>query len=651
MSLGTVTGPTRLRDLAADEFEDRYACDRFTATILSNRFRYIVSHISTHFRTHAFSPIVRDIADMVATLSGGPRIGYAMAAVSETIPLFFGSIPDAVRIALEEYGVERLVPGDVVFVNDYYRVGAHFNDACCIRPVFYRGEVVGAMTIRAHIMDVGGITPGGFSVSKRDTYEDGLRLPPMLLYSAGAPVRSTFQLLNDNSRLGSIVIPDLKTECQSLELGETMLLETIEKYGLDAYYGALRYTCDTSAEAMADALSALPDGQYEGEEWLDGDGLPDSPMYKIRLRIRKVGDRAEFDFRGSSGATRSALNCSWADIKTGMAIALKFLIDPRNPMTSGTFRNIDIVVPPDAPFNPSPPHACMFYNGVVMVLTNVIYKALNPVLGENAKATGWLNKDTPISLFRRPDGTQWWAMTDGTTVDAWGATKDGDGDSGQQQSAINLMFSGVEVSELNSPTLSLGSEYVPDSGGPGYHRGGAAVATDLLFESDFSYHFQHFHGRSPAGGGGVAGGGPGPMAGCWAFDSERFDFAADPFLLRRLDDAYRKADCLGGLIDPETRMPATHGEYVSYPHPRDYAAGSAIRLHQNGGGGWGDPLERDPERVRVDVRDGYVSIAGAAAQYGVVIIGDPDRHPEKLVIDVEATEQARQTRRSSSMNP
>src|SRR5580658_4002824 len=190
IELGRSTGDS-LRDMTGEEFELRYGSDRFTATVLANRFRYVVAHMSNQFRWHAFSTFIRDAADLCGTLSGPPSLGYPMAAVSETVPLFYGSIPDAIRIVLEEYGVDRLVPGDTLIVNDYFRVGTHLNDACCIRPVFHGGAIVGAVSIRAHLLDVGGSVFGGWSVTTRSTYQNGLRLPPMLLYSAGKPVPTT----------------------------------------------------------------------------------------------------------------------------------------------------------------------------------------------------------------------------------------------------------------------------------------------------------------------------------------------------------------------------------------------------------------------------------------------------------------------------
>ena len=136
------------------------------------------------YMTQAFSPFIRDGGDMAGMISGPADLGYPMISFSETNPLFYGSIPDAVPVALEEYGRDRLQPGDVILVNDYYRVGTHLNDACTIRPFFYEGELLGAITIKAHLADIGGSVMGGFELTKRTIYEDGLRLGPTLLYSA-----------------------------------------------------------------------------------------------------------------------------------------------------------------------------------------------------------------------------------------------------------------------------------------------------------------------------------------------------------------------------------------------------------------------------------------------------------------------------------
>jgi N-methylhydantoinase B len=638
------TAPVPIRELSDPDFRARYECDRFTATVLANRFRYVAQHMCSDLMTHAFSPIIRDSADLSGTLSGSPHSGFPMAAVSETLPLFYGSIPDAVRIALEEYGLERLVPGDMVMVNDYYRVGTHLNDVCNILPIFYQADLVGAVTIRAHMLDMGGRTMGGFESTKLNVYEDGLRLPPILLYSAGEPVPSTFKLLHDNTRFASLIIPDLRTMFHALKLGEGLVVETIDKYGLDAYMGAIRYVNDASAETMASALGALPDGVYEAEERLDGDGLADSQEYSVRVRIEKRGTRAEFDLRGSSAATRTAVNCSWADVKSAVAIALKFLIDPKNPVTSGTLRDVDIVLSPDTLVNPSPPHCCQFYWEPVLAIINAIFKALTPIVGADA----WASSDWGGILHRAegrtPDGTPW-SSPGGASggSGAWGATKDADGDSSQQMIFLNMMSSGVETSELSEPFVLLRNEYVTDTAGPGRYRGGAANVRDARCLYDGAHRVQQFHIRRPPAVGGVHGGSPGSLGAVWMWDGAESDAGrANDYLPLSLDHPmYREALPLSGVFDPENNQADPAGEYVFVSDEVSAAAGSVLRILHSAGGGWGDPFQRDAERVLRDVRDEYVTIAGAARDYGVVVRGDPARDPEGLRIDWPATEKRR----------
>ena len=186
--------PTRLRDWTEAQFEDAYDCDRFTAMVLSNRLRYTVGHMSTGLMFSAFSPIIRDWYDFAITISGPPDMDYPMPAVSSSLLVFLGTMEDAVRNTVEEYGVQNLKPGDVLMCNDPYRVGTHVNDVCFIRPVFYNDKPIAFVNARAHQLDMGGVTPGGFSGTKANVYENGLVLGPMLMFEHDKPVRSTFSL-------------------------------------------------------------------------------------------------------------------------------------------------------------------------------------------------------------------------------------------------------------------------------------------------------------------------------------------------------------------------------------------------------------------------------------------------------------------------
>ena len=587
---------SRLRDLDDDAFHGRYGCDRFTATVLTSRFRYVAAHMANQVRAHSFSGSIRLAADLTGMISGPPELGFPLAAVSETMPLFYGSATDSVRIVLQEYGLDDLRPGDVLIVNDYYRVGTHLNDVCLVKPLFHAGQLTGAVTIRAHFTDVGGTVLGGLVPDKTTTWEDGLRIPPMLLCAGGSVVKSTLRLIYANTRLGYLSVPDLITELHALELGESLIAESIDRYGPAAYAGAVRYACDAAAESMDEALRQVPDGVYDGSAAVDGDGLPDSPEYTVRVRVTKAGGRAELDFRGSSPSTRSALNCAWPDIKTGVSMALKFLIDQRTPVNSGTFRPIDIVVPPDALFNAPPPKPCSLYFAPIATIVRAVFDALNRVLGPDAVATSFEAAQV-VAYGLRPDGNFGSLVNAAgpTILGPWGATRHGDGDSGQQGNNGNLVGGGVELFELAGPAVWLSTDYVPDSGGPGTNRGGASNVHDVMWRCAAEHRTQLlFHSRVP--GAAVHGGRPGPATAVWLFDGDISSYGTvPPELPSTLDDpVYQRATPVGGVIDPVTHQADLGGEYVMLTERLPRAAGAVARVVTSAGGGWGDPWHRDP---------------------------------------------------------
>jgi N-methylhydantoinase B len=634
-----------LRDLSRDEFASRYGCDRFVASVLANRFTYVAQHVGTKLQTNAFSPILRDSADFCVTVSGPPELGWPVPAVSQTVPLFLGPIPDGVRVVMDEIGIGELRPGDVYVVNDPFRVGTHLNDVSFMKPLFHDERLVGVLNITAHQLDFGGRIKGGFDYTKRTSYEDGLVLPPMALFKSGRPVQSTFSLIEANTRLMHLILPDITTISKCLELGESLLSASISKYGIEAYHGAMRYACDSSAETMALALERVPDGVYEAEEILDGDSLPDSPEYVVKVRIKKSGRHAEFDFGGSSRATTGALNCTWADSKTGVVMALKMLLDPTGPFTSATLRNVDVLVPPGSLFNPSPPACTQGFTQPVDAAIKVVMRALNPVLGESAACPDSWSFVTHTAEGRDDAGTEWFvhAVSGAGPGVPWGATQSGDGDARQSQGYVNLLIAGIEPSEALMPMVILQRDAVVDTGGPGYHRGGAAVLSDSYWLADGAHNLFQFHVKS--GTGGVNGGSAGRTGGGWLFVDE---FGTEPEV-RPIDPAsgvYASSEALTGMIDPHTSQLDPDGTYVTPGPTRVIARGSTLRLLANGGGGWGDPFAREIERVLGDVRNGYVSIDGAARDYGVVVTGDPDTDPEGLLVDEIATERLRASTRS-----
>lgn len=647
--MGTVTtngyDNTALRDLDAGEFKRRYGADRFTIGVLASRMRYAVEHMSTQLFNHAFSPILRDWFDFAATIAGPRDMGYSMGTVSKGLALFTGTMEDAVRNTIEEYGPDNIRPGDVIIANDPYRVGNHVNDLCFIRPIFDGERSMGFVTLRAHQMDMGGITPAGFSGTKRNVYETGLTIPPMLLYRDDKPVQSTFRLIFDNARFASLLLPDMKTTYQGLLLGERLVRESIDRYGAEAYLGAIRYSCDVSAEGMADALeSKIPDGVYEAEAGIDADGEDDSLTYRVKARVTKSGRNVEVDLSGTSAQARTSVNATVLDTKTAVAIAFKMLVDHHTPFNSGSMRNIDLVLPGGTFCSATPPDGAVFlYWEATLPVLNAIYRALGPALGAEAIGGDQGTVTFHMGSGLLPDGTPWASVAEcGGEHGPWGATKAGDGDSYCVTHLMNNVDPAVEAIEVNSPVVMLRKEYTVDTAGAGKFRGGAAVMKDSLFRAPGQHHCVPLHTRTPLGSG-ANGGRDGTCHVAWRYSPADYDIAGSARVIDSGPSSFKLARPVAGVVDPVTNQADRDGEYHYFADPpiMETEAGTTFRYVTGSGGGWGDPLARDPDRVKRDVRDEYVTIEGAYRDYGVVVVGDPYRYPERLEVDIEGTRERR----------
>jgi len=627
-----------LRDLDEAAFFERYACDRYTASTLANRFQYVMKHMATKLRACAFSPVIRDMDDFCTTISGPPELGWPMPAASLTNPVHWGPIADSVPIVLQEYGLEELSSGDVIVANDSYRTGKHLNDTSFVRPLFWEGKLVGAVHITAHQLDLGSRVPGGFLITARSLWEDGLVMPPLPLFKGGQPVRSTFNLIAANTRYPANILADLQTLRSSLDLGEELLMQSIRRYGIDAYLGAVRYSTDAAAEALRRAIQALPDGDYHGESLVDGDGLPDSPDYLIRVKITKRGGRMEFDFSGTSEASRTAVGCSWLDVKTGILIALKLLLDRTSTPNSGGMRNVDVVLPPGCILNPHPPAATMFYFVMVQAVITATLNALNPAMGEDAIAGDAASNSLHHGHGRTLADEPWHipSIASGFGGQSWGATRAGDADAFTLLSWMNFPQSGCEVKELDTEIMVMRCEAAPDTGGVGYNRGGAGHLMDVYW----IHGGQHicFTTQLKVGPHGAYGGRSALSGGAWLFDPETTGYSRQGWLPADLNGTlYAKAIPMSGTLDPKTQELSPAGQYMFMRDEATASHGTIARHITSGGGGWGRAFDREPERVKIDVRDGYVSVAGAARDYGVVILGDPDHDPEGLTVDEAAT--------------
>lgn len=623
--------------IRASEIAQSYGLDLVTAEAIHTRLVAVTQQMFANVMRSAFSMVARDQVDM------GVSINLVTDAGTEACAIAAGCLQHApvtnltCNMVLEEWGYENLNPGDVLICNDPYRGAIHQADVNLFRPVFVDGELVFVLHALSHLIDLGGMYPGTFWMDATDYYQEGLLLPPILLYSQDVPVRSTHNLILENTRTPLQNLGDLRALYGSLAKGEALLGEVISKYGIDAVRNAAQYAMDYTEQSMRSALQRVPDGDYVQEETLDGDAVGQTPI-RLRMTILKRGDSAEIDWSGTErqclGASKTALveNCR-------PLLGLKVVLDPESPLNGGMMRPFDFLAPRGSMVAALPPasvsdHPTLGGRSPGMAAAAIGQSDPDIAMGMDSSS---FSVPTFTGLDNRPGhkNAPWVVMLHGGG--AWGGTSSCDGNSfctsfigGNQKSSV------FEHVEQESPVRVWGWESLPDSGGPGKYRGGLAsilMVEPLVDESRLTM----FGERSTEPPPGISGGGPSVTAHIFFVDKDErgaipgHNGMARPEYIKPIAGLYDEM----GRPDPGgtmERSALTNLKPSNYP----IGPGTVVATTTVGAGGWGDPLERSVEDVAYDVRNEYVTVDGAREYYGVFI------DPVTLVVDEEATKELRE---------
>jgi N-methylhydantoinase B len=641
-----------------------------TLEIIRNAFFATVRQAGRIILRSSFSPIIRDAFDFCVTLIGPPeheRMNLDVVAMNESLAHFSGVMPFMVRNMLWEYGIENLRPGDMIAMNNPFKGGNHVYDNGFFTPVFLDGTMIGGVAVKAHLMDMGGVTAGGYSTRKRSLFEEGVVISGVPVFRDDEPYTPGFNLYFDNSRLPDNMLADLQALHSAAKFAQERLVALAQTHGVETVHDAMAYTLDYADRSMREGLRALPDGDFVGEDGIDCDAFNDNP-YVVRTTVRKRGDQVEVDFSGTTREAASSVNCSVFDAANGVYTAMKFLCDPHNPNNAGAFRCITVVAPEGTFVTARPPAATTMYFDAAEAVFNAVTKAIlsgSPAQtgfgGHYGSNMGLLMTGTthapPSSGRREAAGgvaerlaaaTQSIPVVlpdlDGSgrkifvapmlALGGFGASCEGDGESFVSMSQQNIMDMSVESIEEDHPVVVLGKEFVADTGGPGEHRGGVGVVYDRMLTADADVYPMPLHLRILPWGSND--GAPGRPGGAWIGDpdtpaSAQTWLGADP-PLRPLGGYF---DASGQVVGPdEGQWRCGLADIAARP-------GTLFRVRTPGAGGWGPATSRDPQAVLSDVRDGYVSIAGARTDYSVVVIGDPAQEPESLRVDDAATDELR----------
>jgi N-methylhydantoinase B len=554
--------------------------DPITFEVVNNALSAVCGHMAQSLRRTSYSPIIHDAADFSCALLDADA---NLISQNEGCPIHLGTLPLSVKRAVEEYGVHRMRPGDILGVNDPYRGGVHLNDIAFIAPYFIDERLVCYVANRAHWPDIGGYESSGLAGgSATELLHEGVVVPPVKLRNEGVLNEDVINIILENVRGPRERRGDFFSQVASVDTGLARLERVIERHGVGTVEASFKEALAYSARRMRRAIEEVPDGTYHFEDQMDDDGVGSDPI-ALHVTVTVSGDRLTVDYTGTGPQARGPINSAYGMTLSSTYIIVKALLDPMGPSNSGWYPDIEVIAPEGTLLNPRP-GAPVFGGGV-----EVGPRIADAFMGAMAQAV----PERVLGALYGTINSSFLSGVDPKTGDhyifndwipgGWGGAVDHDGVSCMIELCGNTDDIPIEIVELKYPLRYRKSELIPDSGGPGRFRGGLGTERIIEVLSDgarASIQADRTFTR-PWGVFGGAGG------------------ANTRYSIVRTDGS---VDVVGG------RRP--DGTHVSAKRSFDVVKGECLRIEAAGGGGYGNPRERDRARVEEDLRNGYVTEAG-----------------------------------------
>ena len=554
--------------------------DPVTLAVIQSGLQQVCNEMDLAFVRAAFSPVISEALDRSDGIYH-KETGELIAQGDLGLPVFVGTMQFGTQEVIAR--AKDLVPGDMYIVNDPYLGGTHLMDVRFVKPFFYKGELYAWLANTGHWPDIGGAVPGGFSANATEVEQEGLRLPPVKLFKGGELDEEILSIILSNIRIADERIGDIKAQAAALTVGERRFTALLDRYGANTISACIVELKIRAEKQMRAKISTIPDGSYHGVAYVDSDGIVDEPLL-IDMKIKKVDTELQFDLSNSSPPCLGPMNSVIATTKSSIYLAIKHIV-PDVPINAGTFAPLKIEDPVGTFLYakyPRPVSGCAAE--VSQRIAEAVFAALTPAM--------------PELMFAAPAGTSGnFALggfdpeTDRSYVmyllsgGGYGGNADGDGLSNGCSTIGISKTTPVEVIEQRYPILFEEYSLHEGSGGAGRRRGGFGVNYSVtLRRGKARASFVMDHGRF------------GPQG---AFGGH--------------DGGLNKVSV---VRNGETYIPA----HLSKDQDISITAGDSIRVSTPGGGGYGEPLERDPDMVLRDVGLEYYSVEEAADLFGVVLI-------------------------------
>ena len=561
--------------------EDQAFSDPATFVVIKNSLYAAAEEMKVVLAKTAYSPILKVAGDYSCGIFD---ISGQMVAQGPDLPIHLGSMPDAVKAVVSAF--ETFEEGDVFIHNDPYFGGSHLPDVNVVSPAFYNDKLIGFACIRAHWPDVGSASPGSYG-AVTEIYGEGLRLPPVKLYSKGLLNKDVDAIIFANVRTPDERRGDLGAQIAANRRATERLGALADKYGVDVLVATMAEVLNYSEKMMRTLLARLPDGKSTFEDFCDGDGVieegdAEDQTFQIKMTVEKTGEHISVDFSGTDDAVSGPMNAPLSVTASGVFCALKTIIDPDGliPPNSGCWRTITVSAPKGCVLNAEFPSPVVYANHEISHrVCDMTFGAVAEFWSDNTMACSQGTSAVITFGGEDPRNKQRYVSYE-TIKGGFGARPNKDGINAIASGISNTMNTPIEILEMSFPVRVDEYVLVTDSGGAGRFRGGLGASrtwTVLDHKARASACLE----RTKSAPFGLSGGKPGLAAKIWT-EAPNGDKGIAPGK--------------GGFDVPN---------------------GGQIHLRVPGSGGFGDPSKRDINAIKEDVLDGYISEEAAATHYGV----------------------------------
>lgn len=561
--------------------------DPITFEVVRSSFDYITKMMSQTLQKISFSPIMYDQVDFSNALFDDQA---NLIGQTTNVPVHLAAMHHCVNAAVNTFQND-FDEGDVVILNDPYRGGTHNMDVTFVTPVFWEGKLIAYACSRGHWQDMGGKAASSESPTAVHIAEEGLRLPPTKIFIKNEPVTWLIDIIRNNTRAPYFIDGDIRAHIGALNTAQKHFFELVEKYGEETVRACMTEALDYTERRTRAAIKKLPNGVYEAEDYIDADGVNNHAIY-VRATVTIEDEDITVDLTGSSPTVDGPVNYPFAGTCSGVYFGLKFFLDPDAPPNAGMYRPIHIIVPENTVFNPRWP-APVYYGNLITSekVADLIWQCLEKAIPEQIVGMPYADCN-PISwgVVNAREGV---SDTFGELPPGgWGGTPFGDGMSATYSRHGNCMDFSPEQMELLYPVVCTEREFKMDSAGAGKYRGGLGIQVSWRLLQNATMNVGM--GRSRFGPPGVCGGKDGMPSS----------------VILNMGTAEEKV--IGGYTEDHEYLMTM---FDNYP----MKAGETVTMITQGGGGYGNPSERDPALVKKDVENEVISKRAAQEIYGISI--------------------------------